>query len=184
MSKIVLVDMDNVIVDFSKQFHSVWKMTHPDKKMAHPDTWNLFELERMYPLWEKEIEDLMHLEGFFLNMKPINGAIEGIKRISEYYDTFICTSPMLSEHCIKEKIQWIQEHLGNEWLKKLIVTKDKTVIYGYYLIDDKPVVTGSLSVPNWEHIIFTQPYNSEVPKFNLLSWDQSHVDHLIRYMNY
>lgn len=48
------------------------------------------------------------------------------------------------------------------WLTRLIITSDKTKIRGDLLIDDKPYITGS-EYPAWEHVLFTAPYNSELP---------------------
>ena len=37
---------------------------------------------------------------------------------------------------------WIEEHLGEDWLDKIIITKDKTVVNGHVLIDDRPNIKG------------------------------------------
>lgn len=43
----------------------------------------------------------------------------------------------------------------------MIVTKDKTLVHGDLLIDDKPRVTGTRS-PAWQHVLYDQPYNRHV----------------------
>jgi len=37
---------------------------------------------------------------------------------------------------------WVKQHLGAEWMKRIIITCDKTLIHGDLLIDDKHAVTG------------------------------------------
>jgi 5'-nucleotidase len=37
---------------------------------------------------------------------------------------------------------WVKNHLGKHWLKKLILTADKTIVKGHLLIDDKVDIKG------------------------------------------
>jgi 5'-nucleotidase len=75
------------------------------------------------------------------------------------HDVRICTSPLSgARFCAAEKIQWVHDRLGPEWERRVIITKDKTLVRGDVLIDDKPEVTGAL-VPTWEHLVFEAPYN-------------------------
>jgi len=72
--------------------------------------------------------------------------------------------------CHSEKAQWVEKHLGSYWLKKLIITKDKTVVYGNVLIDDKHPITGALK-PMWDQIVYDQPYNViQFPDVKLFNW--------------
>jgi len=47
---------------------------------------------------------------------------------------------------------------GPSWVDRIVLAKDKTLVRGDVLIDDKPEVTGSLC-PSWEHLVFEAPYN-------------------------
>jgi 5'-nucleotidase len=60
-----------------------------------------------------------------------------------------------------EKYQWTEQHLGNEWAKKVILTRDKTLVKGDFLIDDRPEIIGVVT-PVWEHVVFDKPYNRDV----------------------
>ena len=40
------------------------------------------------------------------------------------------------------QFEWVEEHLGRDWTLRLILTRDKTVVNGHILIDDKPKITG------------------------------------------
>ena len=76
------------------------------------------------------------------------------------HDVRICTAPLSRfTHCVPEKFQWVEDHLGPEWVARIVLTKDKTLVRGDVLIDDKPEVTGRL-VPTWEHLVFEAPYNT------------------------
>ena len=76
---------------------------------------------------------------------------------------FICTAPLLENPtCTNDKLWWVDNHLGGDWIRRTIITKDKTVVDGDFLIDDKPLITGITDEPIWQRIIFDQPYNKNV----------------------
>jgi 5'-nucleotidase len=67
-------------------------------------------------------------------------------------------------------LEWVESRFGAGWAERTIITKDKTMVNGDVLIDDKPEVKG-LCNPSWEHILFDQPYNQEVVgKRRIMSW--------------
>jgi 5'-nucleotidase len=81
-----------------------------------------------------------------------------------------------SETCHSDKSKWLKEHMGEKWARKLILTKDKTVIIGDYLIDDRIDITGVIKAPAWKHIIFTQPYNRDSSaNLRLDNWNMSSI---------
>lgn len=80
----------------------------------------------------------MHKEGFFRDLKPIDGAIENIKKLiaSDLFEIYILSVPLYTNpHSYKEKAEWIIEHLP-ELSKRIILTQDKSLLKGNYLIDD------------------------------------------------
>ncbi|CAF96989.1 unnamed protein product, partial [Tetraodon nigroviridis] len=57
--------------------------------------------------------------------------------------------------CVCVQYAWVEKHLGHEFLEQVILTRDKTLITGDILIDDKPDIQGVEAKPSWEHILFT-----------------------------
>jgi hypothetical protein len=51
--------------------------------------------------------------------------------------------------------------LGEEFLHRLMIVRDKTLVKGAILIDDKPQVSGIVEQPEWTHVIFTRSYNKD-----------------------
>jgi len=105
-------------------------------------------------------------------MEPIEGSLETLREIEMLgISVFICTSPLSQyENCVVEKYRWVEKYLGKEWIGRIILTKDKTLIRGDYLIDDKPEITGSNN-PVWEHVLYERPYNQKVTGKRRLTWD-------------
>jgi len=166
-SKVILIDMDNTILDLDAQLFRALDMIYPDNAFRNKTTFDFDD-----PAIDKVARAFMTQKGFFLGFDPYPGAIDAIKCMAEKHNVYFVTSP-LTEHkfCVSEKYQWIEMNFGLEWTKKIIVTKDKTLVMGDYLIDDKPQVEG-IMVPRWEHIYFTQPYNTMYNKRRIGSWEE------------
>ena len=75
--------------------------------------------------------------GFFLDLKPLEGAIEGMKTLQTKYSVYILTRPSIKNtNCYTEKAEWVKKYLGEEMLEKMIICSDKSLVKGDYLIDD------------------------------------------------
>ncbi|XP_040100552.1 5'(3')-deoxyribonucleotidase, cytosolic type isoform X1 [Oryx dammah] len=73
--------------------------------------------------------------------------------------------------------RWVEKHLGPQFVERIILTRDKTVISGDLLIDDKEVIKGQEETPSWEHILFTCCHNQHLalspPRRRLSSWSDN-----------
>jgi 5'-nucleotidase len=104
------------------------------------------------------------------------GAVNALNEIlAEGISLFICTSPLTRyENCVLEKYRWVEEHLGQEFTDRIILTKDKTLVVGDVLIDDKPTIRG-IGTPHWRHIVFDQTYNRQADgaRMNWENWREA-----------
>lgn len=132
--KIVYVDMDNVLVDFPRG------------------------LDRLSEEVRKEYEeDPDEIPNFFRDLPPIEGAIEGFHTLSKHYDTYILsTAPWRNPSAWIDKLRWVQEHLPEVARKRLILSHNKHLHIGDYLIDDR-TANGAGDFPG-EHIHFGEVY--------------------------
>ncbi len=161
---IILVDMDDVLADFEGGFLEKWKAQYPDKPYIALEDRKGFHLEKQYPEELQElVKSVYNTSGFCKSLKPKEWSLEAVLEMKqEGHDVFICTAPLSKyECCILEKYEWTEKNLGVEWTKKMILTRDKTLIRGDFLIDDNPEIKG-VAVPTWEHIFFDMPYNKDI----------------------
>jgi 5'-nucleotidase len=91
------------------------------------------------------------------------------------HEVFLCTSPLTgSRWCVPEKLAWVEQHLGPRWLRRTIITADKTLVgdrlQRCILVDDRPVIKGLADPPPWQHVLFDAPYNRTKPGPRLSSW--------------
>ena len=141
-SKIIHVDMDDTLCDYSTQYH---------RDLQRNPT-------RRYP---------QSREGFFLELQPIVDAINGVRHLQDLgHKIYFLTAPSYKNpHCYTEKRLWIEKHFGLDICKNLIIAENKSLVMGDYLIDDHTegrkqnefvgelIHFGSEQFPGWLEII-------------------------------
>lgn len=169
----ILIDMDGVLADFDKEFLQRWRTRYPDKFYIPLEERTTFYVKEQYPDELKPLATaIMRESGFFREIVPVDGAQEALMEMDGMgLEVFICTSPVSAyKNCVLEKYEWVDRVLGADWVKRIILTKDKTLVKADYIIDDNPEITGVESVPSWEHILYDRPYNRSVSK-RRLTWE-------------
>lgn len=171
---IILVDLDGVMADWGANYD---KHLNLNPKLAHiPRTANQLSfgiMDNLPPDDRQGILDIMNKERFYAELEPIPGSVEAVRQmVEDGHTVFIVTSPWIGNvSCLQDKQDWVEKHIGKGWAERLILTRDKTVVLGDILIDDKPEITGRV-IPIWEHIYFDQPYNQvDTSKRRILDWD-------------
>ena len=131
----------------------------------------------------KRVKGIIETPGFFESLPPVEGCVDALRAIADIpgVSVFICTSPLtFYEYVLREKCAWVEKHLGKAWVAKIVLTKDKTIVKGDVLIDDKPKIGGNEAVPEWTHVIFHQLPNAHVEgKPRLRSWKREHWEPLL-----
>ncbi len=167
----ILVDMDGTITDTDAsvqegllKYHNL-RVDLSERKGLEYDA-----------SYEPQARDVMSRKGFFLGLEPIEGAIESLKQMDRVYDIWFCTSPLKDyRYCLHEKYAWIEKHFGFEWTRKIIITKDKTLVMADVLIDDRE--QKGKEDPVWLQVYFTQPYNLHLQNVNRMdhwkNWTKS-----------
>jgi len=170
----VLVDMDGVLTDFESGFLDRWRELYADRIFIPIEQRTTFYIADQYPQeWKESVYDIFEAPGFYRSLRPIPGGVEALRAMQATgIEVFVCSSPLTEyKNCVLEKYEWIDEHLGKDWTKNLILAKDKTVIKADFLIDDRPQVKGAEEHPSWQHILYDAPYNRGVIGKKRLDWE-------------
>ena len=141
--KIVHVDLDGVLVDFKSGINQLDSTTIEQYKGQYDNVPNIFSM-----------------------MLPIDGAIDAVKNLSQKYEVyFLSTAPWGNPQAWQDKVIWVQKHLGKYGYKRLILTHNKNLNKGDYLIDDRPksngakdfegkvIHFGSRRYPDWDAVL-------------------------------
>jgi 5'-nucleotidase len=162
---ILLLDQDNVLADFETGFPTAWIARFPGIPPAAEADRRSFQVRDDYPSHLRcEVDAIISSPGFYRNLPVMQGAAEAVvELLQKGIDVFICTSPLSQyQNCVLEKYEWVEEHLGTEFTKRVILTRDKALVRGDILVDDKPEIRG-LAAPQWRHVLYDQPYNRRCP---------------------
>lgn len=105
---------------------------------------------------------LDEVPGIFGLMEPIEGAIEAYYKLTKHYDCYILsTAPWENDSAWSDKVKWVKKHLGEVAHKRLILTHNKNLNKGDFLIDDR--IKNGAGEFEGEHIHFL---SEQFPNWN------------------
>ena len=142
IKKILYFDMDNVLVDFPSAFSKV------DPKLLDEFKGRLDEIP-----------------GIFSLMEPLEGALQAHEILSKKFDTYLLsTAPWENSSAWADKNEWVKRYLGKSAYKRLILSHNKHLNIGDYLIDDRTangageftgehIHFGSDKFPTWDSVL-------------------------------
>ena len=131
--EILYLDMDNVLVDFR----------------SGVDTFRE-EIQREY---EGRLDEI---PGVFGKMLPLEDAIETVEKLDEFYDIYLLsTAAWENPSAWSDKVIWVQKYFPKIGFKRLILSHNKHLNAGAYLVDDR--LANGADRFTGEHIHFGQP---------------------------
>ena len=177
--KVVLVDMDGVLADFdgatNRHLESLGINVRPRDSFY-------YRADYTDPREVEIINELHASQGFFRNLKPIDGAIGGWNKIEALgYEPRICSSPLrTNERCNDEKLEWIERHLGSRAVDLAVIDSRKELYEGVALIDDRPTISGA-DTASWKHVVFDARYNqvSSSSSHRLRGWNDPELGSIL-----
>ena len=140
--KILYFDMDNVLVNFQSGLDQL--------------------SEEVLQQYEGQLDNIPSV---FSLMKPLDGALEAYTILASTYDSYILsTAPWGNISSWSDKAAWVQTYLGDSAKKRLILSHNKNLNIGDYLIDDRTangaaqfmgehIHFGSAKFPNWNSVL-------------------------------
>ena len=156
----LILDMDEVIVDMMNPLLRIYNKKHQaNLSIEDIKEWGL----------PPEMKEIYKTKGFFVELPPLPGAIEGTRYLSKRHDVYIATSPSEDGDIAKEKMTWISLWLP-KLMPKLIITHDKSVIKGDAIVDD---CLDHIKYFNGIRIVMDRPWNRDydMPHIRLESFD-------------
>ena len=141
-SKILYIDMDNVLVDFATGIARL--------------------PEHVVDEYDGRLDEV---PGIFSLMEPMPQAIDAFNELASLFDTYILsTSPWENPSAWSDKLKWVKKHLGDKAYKRLILSHHKHLNHGDFLVDDrtrngadrfkgKHIHFGNPEFPGWTDVL-------------------------------
>lgn len=145
MKQTIYIDLDGVIVDIEKYI----KETYNSKYIKQHGIGKIID---------------MHPE-IFHNSPAIPGAVAAFRQLAQRHEVYILsTAPWDNPDSWTAKRLWVEKHLGSEAYKRLILSHNKGLLRGDYLIDDRiangvaefqgtHIHFGSVDTPDWDTVL-------------------------------
>ena len=144
--KIIYFDMDGVLVDLATKIAE-----YPAEVVAK------FEKDDMVD----------QMPALFLDPPPISGAVDAFNKFvnSDKYDVYILsTAPWENPSAWMHKRLWVDKYLGDGAWKRLILSHNKHLNMGDYLVDDRTkngagdftgelIQFGTDKFPDWDSVV-------------------------------
>jgi 5'(3')-deoxyribonucleotidase len=134
---VIAVDMDEVLVDTYNRWLEIYNNIWDDDLTKDKITsWAAHDFVK--PECGEKMYDILNIPGFFSDLDPLPGAIEGVKELmARGHEIVICTAtPKASSMGYHEKRLWIEKHIPGFDTKNFISTHRKDLVSTDILIDD------------------------------------------------
>jgi 5'(3')-deoxyribonucleotidase len=149
--EVIYIDMDGVVANFPKKWEAMY-----GKKI------DLYHIPPTPP-------------GFYKDLELMPGSYIAVEFLSKYFDVyFLSTAEWDNVSSWSDKRIWIEEKFGKLAYKRLILSHNKSLYIGKYLIDDRAIESnlqftgkfihfGSAEFPYWASVIdFIKKDNPEL----------------------
>lgn len=145
MKQTIYIDLDGVIVDIERYIKETYKSRYIKEH-------GIGKIIDMHP-------EIFH------NSKPMPGAVAAFRQLAQKHEVYILsTAPWDNPEAWMAKRIWVEKHLGSEAYKRLILSHNKGLLKGDFLIDDRLVNGvkefegthihfGSVDIPDWDNVL-------------------------------
>ncbi len=155
----ITMDMDEVIADCMGPLLDIYNRRYSTCLIKEDiKEWGL----------PKEMIEIFSEEDFFLNLPPLEGAIEGMRSLKAAgHDVIIATSASGIPNAAKDKVTWIKIWLP-EFLDDLCIIHRKDRLIGDLICDDRPLYLDQFSGPF--KLLMDRPWNRNCRHTRITSW--------------
>ncbi len=130
--KCIALDMDEVIANVLSKFLRIYEKEF-GRRPEREEYWG----KKLYKVHGAEmLRENLFKKGFFANLEPMEGSVEGVQELMKHYDVFIVTAAQEFMNSLEDKYQWLQQHFPFVSWKNFVFCGDKSIIRADYMIDD------------------------------------------------
>jgi 5'-nucleotidase len=168
----ILFDLDDTVAHFRRRFDALRAEQYPLLTSI------VLENHASFNLWQNRtpeevaaIDALMNHKGFYRDLEPYEGAVDAVhEAVAMGHEVFFLSAPWITNPTgASDKYAWVEEHFGLDLAKKLILARDKTIVAGDVLFDDKHPIPNKENA-TWTQVYVDAPYNRDQPGYRITDW--------------
>jgi 5'(3')-deoxyribonucleotidase len=170
----IAIDMDEVLADPIYKFIQLYNRDYgvPLDLILEPGN----EIYQHVPEHAKDKWfDYINEQGFFRDLKPLEGSVEAVKKLQEKYDVYIVSAAMEFRNSLVDKYDWLAEHFPFITWKNIMFCGDKIVDVDV-MIDDR---VKNFAGFNGRKLLFTSPHNLLLTDYERVNNWQEVLDKLL-----
>ncbi len=170
----IAIDMDEVLADPIYKFIQLYNRDYgvPLDLILEPGN----EIYQHVPEHAKDKWfDYINEEGFFRDLKPLDGSIEAVKKLQEKYDVYIVSAAMEFRNSLVDKYDWLAEHFPFITWRNIMFCGDKIVDVDVMIDDRAKNFVGF----NGRKLLFTSPHNLLLTDYERVNNWQEVLDKLL-----
>jgi 5'(3')-deoxyribonucleotidase len=163
--------MDEVVVDLCSKWIKVYNERYDDNQTVESlmtGTWDFHKKTKA----GEDVYKIIREPGFFENLEPIDGAIDGIKHLISTHDVMLLSNPSGSGEICRGKYAWVEKYLPFFDMENIILTKRKEFVKGTIMIDDNPDF-----LHKWSKQMPAEHYTILVSHPHNVGCDMLHIDY-------
>lgn len=162
----ILVDMDGVLCNLIEKWFATYNKEYGDT--LHLDRmveWGPHRFARA----GKSVYKYLSKPGFFRDLRPIPGAIDGMRRLVDLGHDVVVVTAARNGH--RDKIDWLKEHMPFLPPHNIVFAHRKDLVRGDILFDDAPHNLEAF-LPYGQPVAMAYPYNQGVSCPRVGSWSE------------
>lgn len=174
---VIALDCDGVLADWHEHaFYILNKLLDSNYSVNDLKEWDIDELLESSSISKNEFWEAINTSNMVAELRPYPKAIEGVKKLQEIADIYVCTSPMIHyPNWIIHRNTWLKKYFDIN-PKKIIHTSAKYLVSANIFVDDHPNnVSKWIARQNGIAVLWKHGYNANYEGRNRAiytnSWD-------------
>lgn len=168
-NNIILVDVDDVVADLIHGWLSIYNKIANDNLLQDDiKDWDIGNFVK--PEYKHIIYEIIENPNIYDVIEPVEGALSATRKLKAagYRLVYVTASAITTAG---KKFYWLNKHGFDVELKDYIEAKDKSLIFGNYMIDDGAHNIESTLAP--DGLLFSKPWNESYEAINRVNnWDE------------
>ncbi len=157
----IAVDLDNMVANLAKRWLELYNAEHGTN--ATGSALKSWDMHKNFDIGHK-IYRYLDTPGLYLELEPLAGAVEGVRRLNEMGEVHVISAPSKEAQTAADKLTWCQATLPFLKRQQITLSHHKHLFAVDVFLDDAPqnIRDHAEAQPRATRLAIAWPYNYEV----------------------